>query len=507
MLLDDARRAAPRDPAPTGTRKRGILDNAGTLTISRIASDLFTFAFFVVLSRIFGQEGIGQYSFAMALTGFFGLFGDFGLYNLSVKEISRGASSTAECAGRAFALRVVFSLFAFAVLLAATPFLTDDPQMYWVIGFLGVYQFAYRISNGLAAVFVAKENTRVAAVLEVLLRLSIALTGIGIALSGGSLLLSVAPLPVLALVEIAVAFTLVSRVYGRPRLMASFSSLRKTARESVSFGLSSLLFQFNSRVDVILLGTFIGVEASGTYNVAYRIVFLLTFMAHNAGLALFPVASHLFVSSRNDLRTLYARTLQIAVLIGFPASVGLMLISADFVDLVFGERFKESANVLGLLAWLLVLSGVKNLLGVFLMACDRQHERVQNQSVSAVLNVALNFSLIPWIGIQGAVVATLIAEGSLCVLHFLRIRRVVETPAIAARLGISALGAAAFALPSLFGVHIPLLLFLPTAILIYLGVVALSRDVRETDLRPALDWIKAKLSADPAPSVAVRVPK
>ena len=90
-----ARRAAPRDPAPTGTRKRGILDNAGTLTISRIASDLFTFAFFVVLSRIFGQEGIGQYSFAMALTGFFGLFGDFGLYNLSVKEISRGASSTA----------------------------------------------------------------------------------------------------------------------------------------------------------------------------------------------------------------------------------------------------------------------------------------------------------------------------------------------------------------------------------------------------------------------------
>ena len=56
---------------------------------------MFTFVLFVVLSRTFGQDGIGQYSFAMALTGFFGLFGDFGLYNLSVKEISRGASSTA----------------------------------------------------------------------------------------------------------------------------------------------------------------------------------------------------------------------------------------------------------------------------------------------------------------------------------------------------------------------------------------------------------------------------
>ncbi len=487
------RPAPPTTGAPKAPRKLGILHNASAMMFSRAASDLFTFLFFVVLSRVFGQEGIGQYSFAMALTGFFGLFGDFGLYNLSVKEISRSRSSVAEYAGRAFVLRVAFSAAAFAVLLAATPFATDDPETRGVIILLGVYQLAYRIANGLAAVFVAMENTRVVALLEISLRLSVALAGIGIALSGGSLLLAVAPLPVFALLEIVVAWVLVARVHGRPRLTATLATLVATARESASFGLSSLLFQLNSRVDVVLLGVFLGMEASGTYNVAYRVVFLLTFVAHYAGVALFPVACRLFVSSRDDLQKLYERSLEVAVLVGVPASIGLFIIAPDLIGLVFGEAFEASVPVLSLLAWLLVLSGVKNLLGIFLMACDRQPERVRNQSVTAVLNIVLNVALIPWIGILGAVIATLVAEGTLCILHFARIRTTLATPPLLARVAISVFASACFALPPLFGACLPLPLFLPAAVIVYVAVVGLSRNVRESDLRPALAWLASRL--------------
>ncbi len=492
-------------PGPAPPRRRGILHNFGTLMVSRVASDLFTFVFFVVLSRIFGQEGIGQYSFAMALTGFFGLFGDFGLYNLSVKEISRSEGSVAEYAGHAFTLRIAFSLVAFGVLLAALPWISEDPETRWVIAMLGVYQFAYRIANGFAAVFVAKENTRLVAILEVSLRLTVAFAGIGIAFAGGSLLMAVAPLPICALLEIAVAYTLVARLHGRPRLATSFSSLLATARSSVPFGLSSLLFQFNSRVDVVFLGIYLGVSASGAYNVAYRVVFLMTFVAHYAGLALFPVASRLFVSSREELRQLYERALKLALLIGIPASVGLWAIAPDLISLVFGESFEESAAVLGLLAWLLLLSGVKNLLGIFLMACDLQPLRVRNQSITAVLNVTLNALLIPWIGIQGAVLATLIAEGGLCVLHLLCIRPTLQTPPLLARFAISGFASLCFALPALLDWQVALVAFVPGAMLVYLLIVALFRDVRENDLRPALEWARSKLGSG-APLDAVGHP-
>jgi O-antigen/teichoic acid export membrane protein len=71
-----------------------IFRNFSFLAIGKTLGDAFTFLLFVVLSQTFGQEGIGQYSFAMALTGFFVVFADFGLYNLSIKGIKHGCGET-----------------------------------------------------------------------------------------------------------------------------------------------------------------------------------------------------------------------------------------------------------------------------------------------------------------------------------------------------------------------------------------------------------------------------
>jgi len=59
------------DVLVNGVRAHKIAKNFGFLTMGKLLGDLSTFLFFVVLSRAYGQEGIGQYSLAMALTGFF----------------------------------------------------------------------------------------------------------------------------------------------------------------------------------------------------------------------------------------------------------------------------------------------------------------------------------------------------------------------------------------------------------------------------------------------------
>ena len=56
-----------------------IMRNFGFLTVGKTVGDCFTFLMFVIISRAYGQEGIGQYSFAIAFTGFFAIFADFGL--------------------------------------------------------------------------------------------------------------------------------------------------------------------------------------------------------------------------------------------------------------------------------------------------------------------------------------------------------------------------------------------------------------------------------------------
>lgn len=66
-----------------------VLRNFSFLALGKVLGDFFTFILFVVLSRYYGQEGMGQYSFAVALTGLFMVAAEFGLLELSVKEMSR----------------------------------------------------------------------------------------------------------------------------------------------------------------------------------------------------------------------------------------------------------------------------------------------------------------------------------------------------------------------------------------------------------------------------------
>lgn len=93
---------------------RLIFRNFSFLIVGKTLGDVFTFIFFVLLSRAFGQEGIGQYSFAMALAGFFWVFAEFGLYNLSIKEMSRHTGDLGEYYGGIFSLRLILSIQQFS---------------------------------------------------------------------------------------------------------------------------------------------------------------------------------------------------------------------------------------------------------------------------------------------------------------------------------------------------------------------------------------------------------
>ena len=75
------------DRTDTGTRapdrmwllanKLSFVRNFVFLAAARAVGDGIMFVLFVALSRVFGQEGAGRYSFAIGFAGFFAIFADF----------------------------------------------------------------------------------------------------------------------------------------------------------------------------------------------------------------------------------------------------------------------------------------------------------------------------------------------------------------------------------------------------------------------------------------------
>jgi O-antigen/teichoic acid export membrane protein len=460
-----------------------ILKNFGFLTFGKLSGDIFTFVLFVLISRKFGQEGIGQYSFAMAFTGFFMVISDFGLFKLSIKEMSRGKLTVKKYFGKIYTLRLLLCAFSLTLLYIVSLFLPQSEETILIIYILGIYQIFYTLMDGISAVFVAHEEMGFAGLMEFSSKAITSLSAIAVMYYTKNLIYTLAVFPVVAIVFALIAYITISCKYGSPSIGISFTQLTLTLHETLPYGISMILRQLGSRVDVIFLGFILSEAAAGIYNVAYRFLFLLFMIPNYAAHAIFPLASNLYIHSRDDLLKLYQQTLNIAILIGIPVSSGLWLIAPDIIIMIFGDEFQNSILLLRYLAGLFFLSGFNILMGIFLTACDQQAKRTKAESVIIIINIIGNAVLIPVLGIKGAAIATLSSEIILSLYTLFLLRKLIGQTKIGFRLVTAVMGSLLFCLPFELYFHYPIYVTIPASILIYIITLTISSEIRNNEIQ------------------------
>ena len=475
------------------SRFRKIIRNFGFLAAGKTLGDTFTFLLFVIISRTFGQEGVGQYSFAIAFTGFFAIFVDFGLYALSIKEMSRRSGRIDDYYGLIFTLRLGVAFAVFATMLISVPFLPFSSETKLIIALVGSYQVLAQLFTGFMDVFIAREETHFAGLLEAGLRVGIGIIVGGIILVGGSLVFALAALPVITAGQLALAYGIVTWKYGRPRFVISAPRLLRLARQALPYTMSIFLVQVYSRIDVVFLGFIIGAGAAGVYNVAFRFLFLLLFIPHFAAVAVLPLASRLYSESEmGELRDLYHKVMNHIVLVGLPAAAGLWLVAPDVIPLIYTNAFDESVVILRLLSGLLFLAFLSRVIAALLTACDRQPTVTRMQWIAAAVNVAGNAIMIPTVGIKGAAIATLASETLLVVLLAVQLTPLLGRPRISSKLAISAAGVASFIVPFGFLAELSMAVVVPASALLYTATLIAFKETRTNEIRMILTIIRRK---------------
>jgi O-antigen/teichoic acid export membrane protein len=473
----------------SGKGFKKIFKNFSLLTFGKISGDFFTLILFVVLSREFGKEGIGEYSFAVGLTGLFAVCADFGLYSYTVKEISKDKNAFINHFNRIISLRTIQSAAVFFVLLIVVVFLKFPAESKMIIVLIGIYQIVYSSIDGISAVFIAHEYMHISAVMDASFKIVSSLTAILIALLGGRIVVSLTALPVIAIIMFFAARIVLRKKIGKSKLIFSYDALKETFKHAVPYGTSDFLWQLYARIDVVLIGFILGESAAGIYNVGYRVVFFLFFFARFASVALFPIVSRLYHESKFEFQKMYDKSLSMIIIICLPVSAGLWLIAPKLIELVFGSAFSESAAILRILSGLFIATCVSSIMEVFLMSSDRQVRRAKRQWTATWITIILNAVLIYLYGIEGAAVAVLTCSILLVVFYLFEMKEVIGFPEVMSRLLISLLGVLAFCVPLSFLNHLSIFLMVPAAVFIYLAVILIFKDVRRNELRMFLSLI------------------
>ena len=167
--------------------------------------------------------------------------------------------------------------------------------------------------------------------------------------------------------------------------------------------------------DRYVIGYFLGVSSVGIYSVSYQIGSVVSFFWAPFGVVLLPAIAPLY--EREDLQAVkvyLSHSFKFFLAFIIPALFGLSILSKSILVTLTTPEFVEGYSVIPFVASAKTMLYIGIFYHTILMLAKRTRAIGVLYAVTAVLNIVMNIILVPWIGILGAAIATLVAF----IIHF-----------------------------------------------------------------------------------------
>lgn len=385
-----------------------ILKNASWLAMARAGADLLAFVMFVAISRRYGPEGTGTYTFALAIAGVVAIIANPALTDYGIRALSRATESARGRVFRALlAVQGVFVLAAVIAALSAAAWLADAATRPVVLA-LSLYLASMAVAWTLFVPAYAQEAMRLPAIVEVLTRLLATVLALTLVLLTDSpLVVALIGCPFAGIGALLLAARLARAGVGSLRPSLAGVSLGRLALEVAPFAITEVAGQLYARVDVIVLTTSHGSAATGVYAPALKLAEVGTAPLMLLVMAAFPALSRTSHTEPERFAVLAGEVLRVNLFLGGLIALGFIFVLPELAVPLLGPRFAPTVDFLPWAGLFAALQAAEIVLLRLLLATDLQTRAMRALIAGALCNLALNLALIPAFGAAGAMAAVL----------------------------------------------------------------------------------------------------
>lgn len=385
---------------------RNVSRNFLVLVSGEMVSRVIAFGVTVFVARVLGAEGYGVIAFALGINLYFSKLADFAVEWVGAREISRLRESFTHLAAAILGVRLTVMLLLAGVSITVVQLTLPAPER----DVLSLYLLTMiPLAANTKWIHLGLEDASpigLARVLGEMLGLVIVL-----AFMTRTVALWVPPVAQIASEVMAAVFLLlVLRQRGhRFGLSLDMELALPVFRSGLPLVIHMMLGLFIYNSDLIFLRLFRDSEQVGYYAAAYTLISLLANLGISYGMSLLPAMTRLGAGTAAE-RAQYHTALAQVFAVCLPVSVGGCLLAPAIIGLAFGEQYGASVLALQILIWSIPLSIFRNVPWSALISRERQDLLLKAVVIGAIVNIALNVTLIPLYGMQGAAVATVITE-------------------------------------------------------------------------------------------------
>lgn len=381
--------------------------NIAWMTAANITGSFFTILIFIYIARVLGVEAFGRFSYAQAVVFYLSNFVDLGLTTYGIREVAKDKARMSAYVSEIISVRFLIAASLYLLFCLVVCFTGYPVGMKMLFAVTGLFFFVLALSSEWAFQGVEKMHM---VFISFATTTSLQLILIYSFIKGPGDLLRVPAILFVSTLPVIIIFL---RYAGfRPwAFRVNLIRVRSYLSSSLIIWSISLLTQVYNGLDIVILGILRHTQEVGYFTIARRavggIALLFVFMAN----ALLPRLSHSFVNEVSQFRLATQKFLKFSmVLTGF-IFIAFIVFGDRLIALTVGREYAASGLPLKIMSFGLIMLLFNLPYSTGLIAVGLEKEVLKQVAASAVLNVFLNFILIPRYGMIGASISFLAAEG------------------------------------------------------------------------------------------------
>ena len=395
-----------------------IVDNIGWLFFDKVLRMGVGLLVMVWVARYLGPQQYGLLNFAIAFVGLFSAVSALGLQSIVVRDIVREPMCKEETLGTTAVLQLGGGVLAYGLILGAIFWIRpDDVLAQGLVAILGSMML-FKASEVVIYWFESQILSKYTVWVQNSIFLVFATVKLVLVFANAPLL-AFAWATVAEAVLFALLLVALLRLHGigLRKLKVSLARAKELLADSWPLLLSGLAITTYMKIDQIMLGQMLGDEVVGIYSAATRISEIWYFIPVMIVASVFPAILEAKKQSdalyQQRLQHLYDLMVWLSVAVAFP----ITFLAGPIVAVLYGDAYAESGTVLAIHIWasVFVFLGVAS--SQWFIVENRQILSFQRTLLGAIINVFLNYILIPQFGAVGAAYATVLAQASVGLLY------------------------------------------------------------------------------------------
>lgn len=377
------------------------------------------------ISRVFGSENVGIYTYTRAFAEYFFLCGMLGITNHGNRSIASVRKNREELSRTFWELFILRSITSLAVAGAYLIYCTFFIREYRLIYFLQIFYVITPVFN-VNWFCMGMENFKLASIRNIVVHLLCTIAVFVFVKTGADLWKYTLILSLMPLISVLSVWPYVFRSVERVRITRA--GVLKHIRPILILFIPIVAESIFNIMDKLMLGSIFTKQEVGFYEFACRIVIVPSVILSSFNAVMMPRMSHLLATDKKEnAGILMNEAVLLTSVLGCSMACGLAAIGKDFAIMFYGAEFARSGLFIMMLSPVIIFKCIADVVRMqYIIPSHHDNIYVVSIITGAIINLTLNIILIPRIQGVGAIIGTLAAEFSVMTIQLYLCRKDIE---------------------------------------------------------------------------------